>query len=100
MMGRRKKAIPATELETRAEPEELLLTSAAAKDVEYVPHTEPPEVHCNYSVIHGDTWADLETQVNIECNERGAIPTGGPVVAFGLGTSTPYSQAVIYPVER
>lgn len=64
------------------------------------PADDPPEVHCKYAVIHGESWTDLETQVNIECTERGAIPTGGPSVTFGTGENAPYSQAVIYPVEQ
>lgn len=81
-----KPAIPADQLETPAEP--------AAE-----PAPEPPERHCSYDVVHGDSWDELVTQVNIECKERGAIPTGGPVVVFTHGRA-PYSQAVIYPVEQ
>ncbi len=83
---------------TKPKTDDLILTSEAAKDVEMV--GDHPEVHCKYAVIHGESWTDLETQVNIECTERGAIPTGGPSVTFGTGENAPYSQAVIYPVEQ
>jgi len=64
------------------------------------PRPEPPEVHCTYDVVTGDTLSDLVKQVNIECQEKGAIPTGGPMAVFGTNVTEPYSQAVIYPVEQ